>query len=174
MSDTYCSINLVYITVTSSSQLEAQLIHSDSMALHSRCQGASDCTRAAATGSECQCTTTVTGGLESTRWTRLPLALSVASLIRVQIHAAVRLLAVRDASAIPAYNWDCTLAPGRWLVYMLLLALPFPAPKVVRPDADCPVCFCKPKRRVKGVVRARSDWNACGAPRSPGRTVCSA
>jgi hypothetical protein len=34
---------------------------------------------------------------------------------------------------------------------MLLLALPFPA-KVVRPDADCPVWFCKPKRRVKGVV----------------------
>jgi hypothetical protein len=34
---------------------------------------------------------------------------------------------------------------------MLLLALSFPA-KVVRPDADCPVWFCKPKRRVKGVV----------------------
>jgi hypothetical protein len=60
-------------------------------------------------------------------------------------HAAVQ--AVRDA--IPAYNWDCT--PGRWLVYTLLLALPFPA-KVVRPYADYPVWFCKPKRRVKGVV----------------------
>lgn len=42
--------------------------------------------------------------------------------------------AVRQAAT--GYDWDCT--PGQWLIYTLLLALPFPA-KVVRPDAADPV-----------------------------------
>jgi hypothetical protein len=53
--------------------------------------------------------------------------------------------------SLPSVPEDVTRTRGHWLVYMLLLALPFPA-RVVRPDADCPVWFCKPKRRVKGVV----------------------
>ena len=57
---------------------------------------------------------------------------------------------VRDAAA--GYDWKCD--PGRWLVYTLLLALPF-SERVVRPDAGCPVWLCKPKRRVKGVQRER-------------------
>ena len=67
-------------------------------------------------------------------------------------HDAIRVAvqAVRDAA--PGYDWNC--APGRWLAYTLLLALPFPA-KAVRPDGEHPVWFCKPKRRVKGVVRER-------------------
>ncbi len=38
--------------------------------------------------------------------------------------------------AIDAYQWDCT--PERWLLYTLLLALPFAA-NVVRPDTMCPI-----------------------------------
>ena len=41
---------------------------------------------------------------------------------------------VRDA--MEGYSWDST--PGRWLTYMMLLALPFPA-VAVRPDPDRPI-----------------------------------
>ena len=57
---------------------------------------------------------------------------------------------VRDATR--GYNWNCI--PGQWLMYTLLLALPFPA-SVVRPDAQNPVWLCPPKRRVQGVQRDR-------------------
>jgi hypothetical protein len=46
--------------------------------------------------------------------------------------------------AIDAYQWDCT--PGRWLLYTLLLALPFAA-NVVRPDAMTPIWLCTHERR---------------------------
>ena len=65
-----------------------------------------------------------------------------------QIFATVQ--RVRDAA--PGYDWNCV--PGHWLVYTLLLALPFPA-CVVRPDAQNPVWHCKQKRRVKGVQHER-------------------
>jgi len=42
--------------------------------------------------------------------------------------------AVRDGAQ--GYDWDCT--PGRWLLYTLLLAMPFPA-VAVRPDPHTPV-----------------------------------
>jgi hypothetical protein len=57
---------------------------------------------------------------------------------------------VRDAA--PGYDWNCV--PGQWLMYTLLLALPFPA-RVVRPAAQNPVWLCKPKRKVKGVQQER-------------------
>ena len=47
------------------------------------------------------------------------------------IEAVVR---VRDA--VPGYDWNCV--PGQWLMYTLLLALPFPA-RVVRPAGQNPV-----------------------------------
>jgi hypothetical protein len=50
-------------------------------------------------------------------------------------HAGVDHDAIRDAvqaakALVHGYNWDCE--PGRWLIYRLLLALPYPA-KVVMP-----------------------------------------
>ena len=39
-------------------------------------------------------------------------------------------------AAVPGYDWACV--PGRWLIYTLLLALPFPE-VAVRPDAEQPV-----------------------------------
>jgi hypothetical protein len=57
---------------------------------------------------------------------------------------------VRDATE--RYDWDCV--PGRWLMYTLLLALPF-SERVVRPDVRSPIWLCKPKRRVKGIQRER-------------------
>ena len=65
-------------------------------------------------------------------------------------------VAVREA--IGAYQWDCT--PGRWLMYTLLLALPFAA-NVVRPDTTSPIWLCKPKRLVKGV---RPERDSTGMP----------
>ena len=59
-------------------------------------------------------------------------------------------LRVRDAA--PGYLWDCV--PGRWLVYTLLLALPF-SERVVRPNAPDPVWLCPPKRKRGGVVPER-------------------
>ena len=51
------------------------------------------------------------------------------SFIGIEMAADVR-------SATIGYQWDCE--PGRWLIYTLLLALPFPA-VAVRPDAQSPV-----------------------------------
>ena len=51
-----------------------------------------------------------------------------------QIFAAVQ--QVRDAA--PGYDWNCV--PGQWLVYSLLLALPF-LTCVVRLDAQNPVAL---------------------------------
>ena len=61
-------------------------------------------------------------------------------------------------AALVGYNWDCV--PGQWLIYTLLLALPFPA-KVVRPDTVSPVWLCPPKRKRHGVV---PDRNLRGMP----------
>ena len=58
----------------------------------------------------------------------------------------------RVREAVPVYDWECV--PGRWLIYTLLLALPF-SERVVCPDADSPMWLCAPKRRVKGVQRVR-------------------
>ena len=55
-------------------------------------------------------------------------------------------------------DWDCV--PGQWLIYTLLLALPFPA-KVVRPDAVSPIWQCPPKRKWRGAAR---DRNLRGMP----------
>ena len=61
--------------------------------------------------------------------------------------------AARDVrAALPGYNWNCV--PGRWLIYTLLLAMPFPE-VAVRPDAEQPVWLCPPKHKRKGVVPAR-------------------
>ena len=61
--------------------------------------------------------------------------------------------------ALAMYNWDCI--PGRWLIYTLLLALPFPA-VAVRPDAANPVWLCPPKRKRRGVEPER-DLNGMPA-----------
>ena len=66
--------------------------------------------------------------------------------------------AVREA--IDGYDWNCD--PGRWLIYTLLLALPFPK-MVVRPDPVSPIWLCPQKRRRKGVV---PDRNLRGMPES--------
>ena len=61
--------------------------------------------------------------------------------------------AARDVrAALSGYNWDCI--PGRWLIYTLLLAMPFPE-VAVRPDAEQPVWLCPPKRKCKGVEPGR-------------------
>ena len=58
--------------------------------------------------------------------------------------------AVEEVRAKAAeYQWDCT--PGKWLIYTLLLALPFPA-VAVRPDPVTPIWRCNPSRRIRGVV----------------------
>lgn len=58
--------------------------------------------------------------------------------------------AVEGVRAVSAgYDWECV--PGQWLVYTLLLALPFPA-VAVRPDARKPVWVCPPKRKRRGVA----------------------
>jgi len=67
-------------------------------------------------------------------------------------HVAIHDAATAVRTAAPAYHWDCL--PGQWLVYMLLLAMPYPA-HVVHPDAGAPVWLCKPKRRWKGAARER-------------------
>ena len=54
---------------------------------------------------------------------------------------------------LSGYEWDCE--PGRWLIYTLLLALPFPA-VAVRPDPDNPIWLCPPKWKRKGVVPPRN------------------
>jgi len=54
---------------------------------------------------------------------------------------------------LSGYDWDCE--PGRWLIYTLLLALPFPA-VAVRPDPDNPIWLCPKKRKRKGVVPPRN------------------
>ena len=54
---------------------------------------------------------------------------------------------------IPGYQWNCV--PGRWLVYMLLLAMPYPE-VAVRPDAVRPVWLCPPKRKRKGIEPPRN------------------
>ena len=48
----------------------------------------------------------------------------------------------------------------QWLIYTLLLALPFPV-KVVRPDAASPISLCPPKRKRRGVV---PEQNLRGMP----------
>jgi hypothetical protein len=62
------------------------------------------------------------------------------------------------------YNCQCATGsdcvPGQWLIYTLLLALPFPA-KVVRPDSASPGWLCPPKRKRHGVV---PDRNLRGMP----------
>jgi hypothetical protein len=74
-----------------------------------------------------------------------------------QIFAAVE----RVRTAVPGYDWNCV--PGQWLIYTLLLALPFPA-RVVRPDVQNPIWFCKPKRQCKGKRRER---DLTGMPELP-------
>ena len=49
---------------------------------------------------------------------------------------------VRSASTV--YQWDCE--PGRWLIYTLLLVLPFPS-VAVRPDAQTPVWLRRMRKR---------------------------
>ena len=59
-------------------------------------------------------------------------------------------IAVSDVRvSATVFQWDCE--PGRWLMYTLLLALPFPE-IAVRPDTDSPIWRCDPKRRVRGVI----------------------
>ena len=64
-------------------------------------------------------------------------------------NAGVSHSAILDAvsfvrSASNGYQWDCE--PGRWLIYTLLLALPFPA-VAVRPDAQSPVWLRRMRKR---------------------------
>ena len=52
-------------------------------------------------------------------------------------------VAVEEVRAKAAeYQWDST--PGKWLIYTLLLALPFPA-VTVRPDPATPIWRCNPQ-----------------------------
>jgi hypothetical protein len=51
------------------------------------------------------------------------------------------------------YDWDCT--PGKWLIYTVLLALPFPE-VAVRPDAVSPIWLCPPKRKRNGAEPPRN------------------
>jgi hypothetical protein len=53
------------------------------------------------------------------------------------------------AILMQGYEWDCV--PGKWLIYTMLLALPFSA-KFVCPDTEKPVWVRPPARRMKGVV----------------------
>ena len=55
------------------------------------------------------------------------------------------------------YEWDCL--PGKWLVYTILLAIPFPM-KVVRPDSQQPM-WIRPMRKCNGVAH---QSNVCGKP----------
>jgi hypothetical protein len=57
-------------------------------------------------------------------------ALGHAGVSHNDIIAAV----ARVREAAPAYNWNLKCVPGQWLTYTLLLALPFSAEVVVRPD----------------------------------------
>jgi len=50
--------------------------------------------------------------------------------------------------------------PGQWLIYTLLLALPFPA-KIFCPDDASPIWLSPPKRKRRGVVPER---NLLGMP----------
>ena len=59
------------------------------------------------------------------------------------VHASILGAVDVVRAACPGYQWDCV--PGRWLIYTLLLAMPFPA-KVVRPDPVLPVWTRKPRR----------------------------
>ena len=61
---------------------------------------------------------------------------------------------------IPEYQWNCV--PGRWLAYMLLLAMPYPE-VAVRPDAVRPVWLCPPKRKRKGIEPPRNLRGMLGA-----------
>ena len=76
-------------------------------------------------------------------------------------HVAITDAAAAVRAAAPSYDWNCL--PGQWLVYMLLLAMPYPE-RVVRPDIGAPVWLCKPKRRSKGVARER---DLTGMPQPP-------
>jgi len=76
-------------------------------------------------------------------------------------HEAILAAVDSVRKSAPAYDWNCV--PGQWLMYTLLLALPFPA-SVVRPDDQNPVWFCPPKRRVKGLQR---DRDLTGMPMLP-------
>ena len=67
-------------------------------------------------------------------------------------HDRITAASVAVLEAVDTYQWDCT--PGRWLMYTLLLALPFAA-NVVRPATPDPIWLCKPKRHVKGVQLER-------------------
>jgi hypothetical protein len=75
-------------------------------------------------------------------------------------HEAILAAVDRVREALPAYDWNCV--PGQCLSYTLLLSLPFPA-SVVRPDSQCPVWLCKPKRRGKGGVQRERDLSCMPA-----------
>ena len=68
-------------------------------------------------------------------------------------HGDILNAASRVRAELDGYDWNCT--PGRWLIYTLLLALPFPE-VAVRPDAQRPVWLCPPKRKYRGVVPERN------------------
>jgi hypothetical protein len=59
-------------------------------------------------------------------------------------HSATLEAAADVRAATLGYQWDCE--PGRWLIYTLLLALPFPAVGV-RPDAQGPVWLRRMRKR---------------------------
>jgi hypothetical protein len=62
--------------------------------------------------------------------------------------------AISEVQALTTgYQWNCV--PGRWLVYMLLLAMPYPE-VAVRPNASHPVWLCPPKRKRKGLEPLRN------------------
>ena len=64
-------------------------------------------------------------------------------------HDEILMATSRVRIALPGYDWDCM--PGRWLTYLLLLAMLFSA-KVVRPTA---AWVGAPRRKYKGVTRDR-------------------
>lgn len=68
-------------------------------------------------------------------------------------HSNILLAANEVRRLLPEYDWDCT--PGKWLIYTLLLALPYPA-VAVRPDPVQPVWLCAPKRKRRGVLPERN------------------
>ena len=68
-----------------------------------------------------------------------------AGISHTAINDAVDL--VKDVLKIE-YDWDCL--PGRWLIYTILLAVPFPM-KAVRPDPQQPL-WIRPMRKRSGVA----------------------
>jgi hypothetical protein len=73
-------------------------------------------------------------------------------------HRAISAAVCRVKEVLNAgYEWDCL--PGKWLVYTILLAIPFPM-KVVRPDSQQPI-WIRPMRKRNGVAL---QPELCGKP----------